>query len=42
MESLINAFNFLTIDLNLYLQRQATEEGNKPKEERSHRMDGCH
>ena len=25
-----------------YLQHQATEEGNKPKEERRHRMDGCH
>ena len=29
----------LPIVLNLYLQRQATEEGNKPKEERRHSMD---
>ena len=34
--SVINAFNFLSSDT------QATEEGNKPKEERRHRMDGCH
>ena len=33
---------FLPIVLNLYLQRQATEMGNKPKEERRHRMDSCH
>ena len=25
-----------------YLQHQATEEGNKPKEERRHHTDGCH
>ena len=33
---------FLPILLNLYLKHQATEGVNKPKEERRHRMDGCH
>ena len=42
MQSVINVLNFLLIVLNLYLQRQAPEEGNKTKEERRHRMDSCH